>query len=263
MAEIWGAALAVAGGVYAANKQAGAANAAGQAGVDAANASNATNLAMFNQQRADSLPAMINGQLAQREYMSLLGFDVTPPSNTAEAMQKYLQENPDVAADPYWGQHAWEHYTQHGQAEGRAWGTPAQYDPALAQASREKAYAQFRSTPGYDFNLKEGQRALESGAAASGQLFSGKTGKALVQYGQNYADRTFGDYTNRLASVAGMGQTATAQSNAAAQNYGSQYGAQMNNAAQSRQSAIAGSANAWSNFGNQLAGMGGYYANNR
>lgn len=34
--------------------------------------------------------------------------------------QAYLAANPDVAADPYYGQHPYEHFIQHGQAEGRS-----------------------------------------------------------------------------------------------------------------------------------------------
>ena len=54
----------------------------------------------------------------------------------------------------------------------------------------------WRSTPGYQFNLDEGRNQLESSAAARGSLYSGAALKDLTKYGQNYADRTYGDDGN-------------------------------------------------------------------
>lgn len=78
----------------------------------------------------------------------------------------------------------------------------------------------FQKDPGYQFRMDQGQQALERSAAASGGLLSGGTGKALQQYGQDYAsgeysnayNRFNNDQTtrfNRLSALAGTGQTAT------------------------------------------------------
>lgn len=78
----------------------------------------------------------------------------------------------------------------------------------------------FQKDPGYQFRMDQGQQALERSAAASGGLLSGGTGKALTQYGQDYAsgeysnayNRFNNDQTtrfNRLSALAGTGQTAT------------------------------------------------------
>lgn len=94
---------------------------------------------------------------------------------------------------------------------------------------------QFRADPGYQFALDEGQRALERSAAARGSLNSGGTLKALTRYAQGMADQQYGtwydrqravqgDTYNRLANLAGVGQTATTQTNQAAQNMGAQIG---------------------------------------
>lgn len=80
--------------------------------------------------------------------------------------------------------------------------------------------ADFQKDPGYQFRMDQGQQGLERSAAAGGGLLSGGTGKALAQYGQDYAsgeysnayNRFNNDQTtrfNRLSALAGTGQTAT------------------------------------------------------
>jgi hypothetical protein len=56
--------------------------------------------------------------------------------------------------------------------------------------------AEAAASPGYDFRLREGQRAIENAAAAKGMLRTGNTWKDLMKYGQDYAtaeyDKTYG-----------------------------------------------------------------------
>ena len=86
--------------------------------------------------------------------------------------------------------------------------------------ARSFTLADFNADPGYAFRRQQGQDALEHSAAARGGLLSGGTGKALQRYGQDFASTEFSnaynrfnnDRTqrfNRLASIAGLGQTAT------------------------------------------------------
>ena len=70
-------------------------------------------------------------------------------------------------------------------------------------------YSGFETSPGYDFRMAEGEKALERAAASRGMLASGPQLKALTRYGQDYASNEFNTYANRLASLAGLGQTAT------------------------------------------------------
>lgn len=75
----------------------------------------------------------------------------------------------------------------------------------------------YSESPGYDFRLSEGQKAIERSAAARGNVLSPATSKALIRYSEDYATN---DYDNFLAryyqsltpsqSLAGLGQTATA-----------------------------------------------------
>lgn len=85
---------------------------------------------------------------------------------------------------------------------------------------------QFEKDPGYDFRLREGQKVLENSAAARGGLLSGRTGKNLLAYGQDFASGEFNnawnraraeraDRFNREAAIAGVGQAATGSTAAA------------------------------------------------
>ena len=62
-----------------------------------------------------------------------------------------------------------------------------------------------RSTPSYQFNLDQGLRASESGAAARGGALSGRTLKELNNYAQNYADNFYGNEMGRRMSLANFG----------------------------------------------------------
>lgn len=74
---------------------------------------------------------------------------------------------------------------------------------------------QFYASPGYQFRLGEGQKALERSAAARGMLNSGATLKGITRYGQDYASNEFGNYVNTLGGLAGYGPVATNQQVAA------------------------------------------------
>jgi hypothetical protein len=60
-------------------------------------------------------------------------------------------------------------------------------------------------------------RTLDGNYAAKGLLDSGALGKGLINYGQQAASQEFGSWYNRIASLAGVGQTAVAGSAAAGQ----------------------------------------------
>lgn len=95
---------------------------------------------------------------------------------------------------------------------------------------RDFTMSDYQQDPGYQFRLDEANKAIERSAAARGGLNSGATMKALARYSQDYAaneyqnaynrfnsdrDRRF----NRLASIAGIGQTAQGATATAGQNY--------------------------------------------
>ncbi len=98
--------------------------------------------------------------------------------------------------------------------------------------------------PSYQFRLGEGMKALDRQAAARGGLISGGALKAAQRYGQDFASQEFGNAYNRLAGLAGVGQTATGAMGNAAGAYGANAGNLMTGAAAARASGYVGGANA-------------------
>lgn len=96
----------------------------------------------------------------------------------------------------------------------------AKIKTGMEDGSFDPSVFNFEADPGYDFRMAEGEKAIQRSAAARGNIFSGATGVALTQYGQNFAsneyDRAYARAANAkttnfntLASVAGVGQRAT------------------------------------------------------
>lgn len=137
--------------------------------------------------------------------------------------------------------------------------------------------------PGYAFRFSEGMKALDRSAAARGGLLSGPTLRGATRFGQDLAtgsrQNAFNEYLtgfnantgernalyNRLAGVAGTGQTATGQIGAQGTNMASNIGnlnmtsaANTGNAAMAaagaRNSAFGGAANV---LGRMYGGYGG------
>jgi hypothetical protein len=106
--------------------------------------------------------------------------------------------------------------------------------------------------PSYQFRLGEGMKALDRTAAARGGLISGGALKAAQRYGQEFASNEFGNAYNRLASMAGLGQTATGAQSTAAGQFGANAGNLMTGAGAARASGYVGGANALS------SGLGQY-----
>jgi hypothetical protein len=82
------------------------------------------------------------------------------------------------------------------------------------QPAADAAMARFQASPGYQFQLSEGLRGVDAGAAAKGMLRSGATLKAEQEYGQGLASKDFGDYYNRLFQLSSVGETAAAKQGA-------------------------------------------------
>lgn len=155
------------------------------------------------------------------------------------------------------------------------------FDPSTVDVTQD---------PGYAFRLAEGQKALERSAAARGSTLGGAALKELTRYSQGVAsqeygaayDRAFntfqanqGNRWNRLASLAGVGQTATQQLNSAGANFANNSASIVQNtgnnladlavgAGNAKASGYMGSANAWANalggITNTATSIGNYYA---
>lgn len=87
-----------------------------------------------------------------------------------------------------------------------------------------------QNTPGYQFQLQQGTKAMNQTLGAQGGLFSGQALKQAQQFGQGLADQTYNDAYNRylqtnqqtynqLAGQAASGQNAAANLGGVGQNY--------------------------------------------
>tara|TARA_R100000656_G_scaffold86042_1_gene62581 strand:- start:75 stop:788 length:714 start_codon:yes stop_codon:yes gene_type:complete len=76
---------------------------------------------------------------------------------------------------------------------------------------RAAALKRFQASPGYEFRLGEGTKALERSASARGRLMSGATQKGLQRYGQGLASEEYGNYVGQLERLSGGGQQAASR----------------------------------------------------
>lgn len=126
--------------------------------------------------------------------------------------------------------------------------------------------------PGYQFDLQQGNQAVQRSAAAAGTLNSGGTLKAISQYttglASNEINNAYQRYNtdqtnqfNRLYNLAGLGSGAVNQYDAAATNTANtvsnaQYGSDIGSAS-AQAAGTVGSANAWNGA---LQGISGNFS---
>lgn len=126
-------------------------------------------------------------------------------------------------------------------------------------------YSAFYQSPDYQFALQQGLQSVDRGAAARGTLYSGQNTADEMKFGQGLASQQFGNFYNRLAGLAGIGQTAANQLGYAGQNMANQVGYANQWNAQNQMNSIYNRANANTNMVNSLTGIGsnlaGYYMN--
>ncbi len=100
----------------------------------------------------------------------------------------------------------------------------SQIATAMQAGGGSPDYSAFYQSPGYQFRMDEGTRAVERSAAAKGKLMSGGLLRELTRYGQGVASGEFNAYADRLASMAGIGQSATQSTGALGSAAAGQYG---------------------------------------
>jgi hypothetical protein len=132
----------------------------------------------------------------------------------------------------------------------RAGGT---YTPPAANADGTPTYGGFETSPGYQFRFDQGMRAVERGAAARGLLRSGAAVKATQRFGEGLASSEYENFANRLASLAGVGQTATNATQAAGTNAANSISDAYMKAGNARASAYQNTGNAISGAATDLA----------
>lgn len=118
--------------------------------------------------------------------------------------------------------------------------------------------AALEATPGYQFQRDQGLSAIDRANAARGALNSGGADKARIRYASGLAASNYDSYANRLAALAGVGQSATGSTAAAGQNASnaitSAYGTNGANQANAATAAGNATASSYANIGNAVNG---------
>lgn len=244
---IAGALIGAGGALLASRSQSSAAKSAANASQQATDAAIAEQRRQFDLSRQDQMPWLNAGRGALSQLAGLYGLSTGGPVGISQSALGYgTGIRPDYSApQPYMG----GGYT--GSADYSNGALP------VSQASEGGQFGSFWQSPDYQINLNEGLRGLAARNSALGIQDSGAAQKAAIQFASNNATRTFGDYTNRLAALSGVGQTAANNNANLGQNFANSYsnllGNNAQNLASSYQQRGAANANLWST----LAGIGG------
>jgi len=229
---IVGGSVISAGAGYASSRQAGR---AAQSGADAATAEQAR---QYDITRADYAPYRVAGQGALGQLARLYGLPFAT-SEQWQAQQPQLVGDTELPAGTT-TRHVgdgWYEVHYNGQRIGtlRPGGRNGQFIndtgadiPALMRQSQQQTQASttpagpdmsvFFESPDYQFNLAEGQKAIDRSLAARGRTLSGAGVREGVRYASGMASNEFGNFYNRLANIAGLGQSATGSTAAAGAN---------------------------------------------
>jgi hypothetical protein len=117
-------------------------------------------------------------------------------------------------------------------------------DPAGAKETQQQALADFETSPGYQFRMDEGSKALDRSAASRGLLRSGAQQKAITAFGQGIASEEYGNYMNNLFQAAGLGSQAASSGNSTAAGLTANAGSLIAQGGAARGSGYAAGANA-------------------
>lgn len=232
------------------------------------------------QARIDAYPWALSGAQALYSYMDELGIPrpevpILPDLNSGPfaangGRSSAPQPAPVATSQP---QTSAQNSYEPGMAIGLSPGfSPAQQTPAAqptAQPSTPSVNALamtakrgFQETPGYQFMVEEGERGVMNNLAAMGMKNSGSALKALTRFRTGLANQEYGTYLNRLAEVAGMGQTQVSRTNDLTQVAAGNIGRAYQDAGAARASGYVGAANSWQNaiggvVNNISGGLGG------
>jgi hypothetical protein len=139
------------------------------------------------------------------------------------------------------------------------WQPPPDVNPATGYPNEnpggQPGGYNFMTEPGYQFRFEEGQRALDRGAAARGGLLSGGYGRKAIRYGQGFASNEYANVYNRIANIAGLGQTAGGQAGQTALYGAGMMGNAAGNAGFARASGYAAQGDIW---GNAISSAGSF-----
>jgi hypothetical protein len=116
----------------------------------------------------------------------------------------------------------------------------------------------FKTTPGYEFAVQEGEKGAINNLAALGMKNSGAALKALTRFRTGLADQTYNNYLDRLSAASTGGQAQVSQNNALGAQYAQTAGQTLQDKGAATASGYVGGANAWSNALSNLSNNAGW-----
>lgn len=247
----------------------------------------------YDQSRADQMPWLQTGQSALARLGSMYGLQTPAVGGGGQAPQQqspnlsnvdweaYVRGNPDAY-------HNWVSDVQkqgrfgsiadfgrfHYQDDGArrdltSYGailpqTAQQHIEAQNQPSETRPdYSEFYKSPDYQFRLDEGIKGLNARQSALGMQDSGAAMKAAIDYSGNLASGEYNNYANRIAALAGVGQTTATNLASQGQNFASNVGGiyqnQGNNLASSYQNQAANNISTIGSLAGLASGVIGQY----
>lgn len=120
-----------------------------------------------------------------------------------------------------------------------------------------------QNSAAYQWRFNQGLQGLDRSAAARGNLFSGGHHADVLGYGQGMASQEYTDQWNRLAGLAGVGQTTASNLGAFGANAASNVGNALGNIGQARQSAYQQQGQNYANLAYGLGGLANNWIQNR
>ena len=194
-------------GVYSANQASNAAEDAAATQADSAAAGIAEQRRQFDAIRELLQPYVNVGGTADREE-----FDA----------QEYLRQNPDVAADAYWGANPEAHYNQFGMREGRTrpvrviagqrGSLTGQQDliGLNGAPAQQLAIDAIERSPMFSTLMRQGENAILQNASATGGLRGGNTQRALAEFRPNLLAALIDQQYSRLGGLTQLAQNSAA-----------------------------------------------------
>ena len=265
MPVVAAAAIGAGGSLLAANSASKANNKAIAATTAAADQATEEQRRQFDIANQNQQPWLNTGKSALSELAGLYGLNTGGGANAST--YAYLQANPGAAAEINKGSFGgpgdlnaavnWQRNEYGGIMPNNGQVTANGYTAGGATTQgTSSAMAPFFASPDYQFRQNEQTRSLTARNSALGIQDSGAAQKAALQYSGNLASGEFNNYANRLASLAGVGQSAANTSAQLGQSYAGQVGNIAQNTAQTLGSSYQNQAAINGSLYTGLAGIG-------
>lgn len=240
----WVAGATVVAGVASGVMNSKASKSAANTAAASADAATAEQRRQYDQTRTDYSPYREVGVNALNKLGKLYGVQQQPQAQQAYSPWTGGSYDP---SDPYGAMSSYYQPSQNVQVAN------------APQASAD--YSDFYNSPDYAFTRSEGLRGVQQSAAARGGAYSGNALRGITDYASGLASQQFGNYSNRLAALAGVGQSATAATAAAGSASANAIGQGLMASGDARASGIYASTNALTNGIN--TGINGLLSANR